>query len=259
MKHNRLFVLLILGCSGSYAANAMRFASTIPVGATWNYVLKETPKLNTPQIAQTYNIDGFNSTATDVATLHANGAKVICYISAGTAESWRPDIKDLPVSLLGKRVKGFQDEKWVDIRKASILLPLMEKRVTMCRDKGFDAIEWDNVDGYSNATGFKITAQDQINYNKALASLGHKYNLAVGLKNDLAQVKELVTSFDFAVNEQCYQYKECAALAPFYTAGKAILNVEYKKEHINCIDAKQKNISSTYKTIDLNETPFSPC
>ena len=39
--------------------------------------------------------------------------------------------------------------------------------------------------------------------------------MSVGLKNDLDQVPELVADFDFAVNEQCFQYEECDRLAPF--------------------------------------------
>ena len=34
-------------------------------------------------------------------------------------------------------------------------------------------------------------------------------------------------TFDFAVNEQCFQYHECGTYQPFLAAGKAVLNVEY--------------------------------
>ncbi len=36
---------------------------------------------------------------------------------------------------------------------------------------------------------------------------------------DLDQVSQLVSSFDFSLDEQCAQYKECDALRPFITAG----------------------------------------
>ncbi len=33
--------------------------------------------------------------------------------------------------------------------------------------------------------------------------------------------------FDWALNEQCFQYQECALLNPFRNAGKAVMNIEY--------------------------------
>jgi len=47
------------------------------------------------------------------------------------------------------------------------------------------------------------------------------------LKNDLDQVDDLVDEFDFAVDESCVQYRECAALQPFTAQGKPVLHVEY--------------------------------
>ena len=49
----------------------------------------------------------------------------------------------------------------------------------------------------------------------------------MGLKNDLDQVATLAADFDFAINEQCFTYNECAALAPFTRAGKSVLQIEY--------------------------------
>ncbi|MFQ5739279.1 MAG: endo alpha-1,4 polygalactosaminidase [Acidobacteriota bacterium] len=40
-------------------------------------------------------------------SLHAQGRKVICYISAGSWESWRPDAGQFPSYLLGKPLSGW--------------------------------------------------------------------------------------------------------------------------------------------------------
>ena len=40
-------------------------------------------------------------------------------------------------------------------------------------------------------------------------------------------VATLAADFDFAINEQCFTYDECAALAPFTRAGKSVLQIEY--------------------------------
>ena len=60
--------------------------------------------------------------------------------------------------------------------------------------------------------------------------MAHGYGLSVGLKNDVdaTQVSTLLPYFDFAVNEQCFQYHECAVLQSFVQAGKPVFNVEYK-------------------------------
>ena len=55
----------------------------------------------------------------------------------------------------------------------------------------------------------------------------HARGLSIGLKNDLDQIKTLQSKFDWALNEQCNEYKECATLKPFVTAGKAVFGVEY--------------------------------
>jgi hypothetical protein len=45
----------------------------------------------------------------------------------------------------------------------------MGDRMDTCKQKGFDAIEPDNMDGYQNRTGFNITYAQQRRYNKFLA------------------------------------------------------------------------------------------
>src|SRR5258705_316926 len=82
-------------------------------------------------------------------------------------------------------------------------------------------IEPDNVDGYANSSGFPLSAKDQLAYNRWLAEAAHARGLSIALKNDLDQVAALAPYFDWALNEECFQYKECGSLAPFTTAGKA--------------------------------------
>ncbi|GAA3232603.1 endo alpha-1,4 polygalactosaminidase [Actinocorallia longicatena] len=173
-----------------------------------------------------YDIDGFENSAAVVDALHERGRKVICYISVGSAENFRPDYKAFPPEVMGES-NGWEGERWLDIRRVDVLKPIMARRFDMCRDKGFDAVEPDLTDAYVNKTGFPLTAADQLKYNRMIAKLAHLRGLSVGLKNDLDQIKELVRYFDFAVNEECAEYGECERLEPFVTAGKAVLHVEY--------------------------------
>jgi hypothetical protein len=150
------------------------------------------------------------------------------------------------------RANGWEGERWLDIRRLDILRPLMAKRMDLCRDRGFDAVEPDLLDGYLNDTGFRLTAAHQLAYNRMIARLAHDRGLSVGLKNDLPQVRELVRDFDFAVNEECAEFGECAALKPFVQAGKAVFHVEYALEVDKfCKPARALGLSSMRKKLNL--------
>ncbi len=162
-----------------------------------------------------------------VRQLHAMGKKVICYIDVGVYENYREDAYKFPASVIGNSDAGWAGSYWLDIRQTEILGPIMKARMQMCRDKGFDAIEPDEIDGYSNNPGFPLTYQDQLNYNRFIAQMAHSMGISILLKGDIDQVKDLVSDFDFTLNESCFRFSECALLKPFSDAGKTVLQVEY--------------------------------
>ncbi len=206
-----------------------------------------------------FDIDGFDNSAATVRKIHANGAKAICYISGGSREDWRPDASAFSREMIGDS-NDWEGEAWLDIRQINVLLPIMEKRVQMCKKKEFDAVEFDNVDGYTNDTGFSLSASHQIRYNKALAALAHKYRMAAVLKNDGEQVRSLVAHFDAAVVEQCHEYDECDVYAPFTKADKPVFVVEYETDIAAiCKDAKAKKFSVLKKDLDLSSTSLKAC
>ncbi|MFF2961185.1 endo alpha-1,4 polygalactosaminidase [Streptomyces sp. NPDC057963] len=217
------------------------------IGWQWQLSGRLDPTVDVP----VYDIDGFEHEASAVADLHRRGRKVICYLSTGAWEDFRPDAGEFPASVRGKG-NGWEGERWLDIRRTDVLEPLMEARIAMCAKKGFDAVEPDNMDGYRNRTGFPLTAADQVRYNRLIARIAHRHGLAVGLKNDLDQIPELVPDFDFAVNEQCAQYQECEALTPFVKAGKAVFHVEYELPVARfCAASQRLGLSSLRKKYEL--------
>jgi hypothetical protein len=219
-------------------------------GLTWQWQLSG--RLDLTVDAQVYDIDGVDSKAADVATLHRAGRKAICYVNAGAYESWRPDAKAFPAAVLGKPLSGWPNERWLDIRRRDVLAPILAARFETCRSKGFDAVEPDNVDGYANATGFPLTAADQLTYNRMLADLAHHAGLAVGLKNDVEQAADLQPVFDFAVNEECMTYQECETLRVFIVAGKPVFHAEYASSVDRfCARTKALGFSSIRKRRDL--------
>ncbi|MEV7676545.1 endo alpha-1,4 polygalactosaminidase [Streptomyces sp. NPDC000963] len=218
-------------------------------GLAWQWQLsgRLDPAVDVP----VYDIDGFDHPASAVKDLHARGRKVICYLSTGAWEDFRPDAGRFPKAVLGGG-NGWKGERWLDVRRTDVLGPLMAERLDMCRAKGFDAVEPDNMDGYKNRTGFPLTAADQLRYNRLIARLAHERGLAVGLKNDLDQIPELLPDFDFAVNEQCAEYEECDRLTPFVRAGKAVFHVEYELTTDRfCPRSRRLGLSSMLKKYEL--------
>lgn len=179
-------------------------------------------------------MDGFETPAATVASVHALGKKAVCYIDVGTWENWRPDAKKFPKAVLGRSNAGWPGERWLDIRRTGILLPIMKARFARCVAKGFDAVDPDNVNGVENATGFPITVAEQLRYDRAIASLAHDDGLAVALKSYPDEAKALQPDFDFVVDEQCVQYQECAELSPFVATKKAVFDIEYTSSLAFC-------------------------
>ncbi len=261
-----LLLVTLLGCgqathpAQSAAVNAPAKATSLPrerslwhpeVRSSWQWQL-DSPPQDLLRV-DVYDIDGFDASADLVARMHANGTHAICYIDAGTWENWRPDAADFPDSVKGKNVGGWAGEQWLDIRRLSVLEPIMTARMDMCRDKGFDAVEPDNIDGYTNDTGFPLTAADQLAYNTFLAHAAHERGLSIGLKNDLAQVPDLLPLYDWALDEQCFEYQECDQLMPFIRAGKAVFEVEYNLDTDQfCPQANAMNFNSLKKHVQLD-------
>ena len=200
-----------------------------PIGASWQWQLTGLP-VDPSFGVDVYDIDLFDSDAGSVAALHARGHKVICYISVGSWEDWRPDADQFPESVLGNDYKGWRGERWLDIRQIDLLAPIMRARLDQCASKSFDGVEPDNMDGYTNDTGFPLTYQDQLDYNIWLAQEAHARGLSIGLKNDGEQAGDLLPYFDWALTEDCFAQEWCDAVVPFVTAGKAVFAAEYTDE-----------------------------
>jgi hypothetical protein len=220
-------------------------------GVSWQWQLSGPLDLSVD--AALYDVDLFDTPAATVADLHARGRQVVCYLDAGTYEPGRPDSAAFPDAVLGAGVEGWPGERWLDIRRLDVLGPILERRLDLCREKGFDGVEPDNVDAYANRSGFPLRAGDQLTFNRFLAAAAHARGLSVGLKNDLDQAAALEPDFDWALDEQCYQYRECDALQPFARAGKAVLIAEYELAPAAfCPQARAAGYSAIRKRLELD-------
>ncbi|MEX2105788.1 MAG: endo alpha-1,4 polygalactosaminidase [Solirubrobacterales bacterium] len=254
-----LAFLLVLSVSSlaEPAAAAQRWQPK-PTVAPWQWQLQG--KVDTSVKAGVYEVDGFETPSGTVAELHRLGRRVICYLDVGAWESYRPDAGMFPERVLGDAYEGYPDERWLDIREIGVLAPILRRRFEICKRKGFDAVEPDNLAGFENETGFPLSPRDQLRFNRWVAREVHRRGMSVALKNDPGQVGPLVRDFDFAVVESCFAYDECEMFSPFVAAGKAVLVAEYEKSLASiCPQAKRLRFSTIRKGYDLFARPWLPC
>jgi hypothetical protein len=234
-------------------------------GTSWQWQLSGT--IDTSVDVAMYDVDLVVTPDSVLQRLRTDGRRIVCYFSAGSYENGRDDLADVPAAAIGKVLDGWPDERWFDIRHPAVRA-VMTARLDRAVARGCDGVEPDNVDGYANDNGFDdapagaLTAADQLDFNRFLADEAHARGLSIGLKNDLDQIPDLVASFDWALNEECFQWDECDTLAPFIAAGKAVFHTEYPPEDSDetlrdvadriCADANRLDMDSLVKNLELD-------
>jgi len=233
---------------------------------TWQWQLEGT--LNINYDVDVYNVDLFDVSEDSIVALKATGKKVVCHFSAGSYEPWRADWSHYFdfISMYGiydgdgypfAGKMPYSDERWLDIRELDLLTPIMEARLDLAKNKGCDAVLPSHVDSYSHSNETNLDTlshKDQLTYNTWLAKEAHKRNLSIGLKNDMKQIPDLQSYFDWALNEQCFQYKACDDYQLFTNNNKAVFGVEYqgKKEDF-CARANDLGFSWILKNPNIDE------
>jgi hypothetical protein len=178
-----------------------------------------------------YDIDMFATDSATIQRLHAKGIYVVCYVETGSWENYRPDAGAYPAGVLGNTLAGFPNERLVDSRQISVLQPIIAARFDIARAKGCDGIEPDLDDTYNGYnSGFPLTMQHQLAFNKAVADLAHARGMSIGLKNGASGgvfEQAMVQFTDWALNEECNQFGECGGYNVYIAANKAVFQVEY--------------------------------
>jgi len=202
-----------------------------------------------------------------VAAIHAEGAHAICYVDAGTAENWRSDYREFAPGVLGGPLAGWPGENFININDWAgpagpgdeTLQQIVSNRIALCRQEGFDAIEADNVDTYSdgNLGGFIITQAQEETYITNLVRIAHSDGLAFFLKNEIngdSLIADISPQVDGEITEQCWQYTECSALQIFAQKHKPILDVEYQTfpESTLCPEALAFPMATIQTDMDLD-------
>ena len=254
-----VFALFWLSGCGDDDVPPIRQALTLE--STWQWQLQG--EINIDYDVDVYDIDLADTDIAVIADLHRAGRLVICYFSAGSYEEWRDDAAAFPVETLGQPLDGWEGERWVDVRAAGVR-SVMIARLDLAVAKGCNGVEPDNVTAYHNDSGFDITSDDQLDFNRFLAEAAHHRSLLIALKNDLEQIPALVDEFDFAVNEECLQYDECGSYQPFSDAGKPVFNAEYADDFVNdptdvCRRARALGLRTLILALELDDSVRISC
>ena len=207
------------------------------------------------------DLDGFNTSAAKVADLKSRGVYTVCYIDAGSFEPGRPDSAQYPSYLKIQQDPAWPAEYFLDVTDVfednSVLASILVNRMQMCKAKGFDALEPDNLQNDENVTGGRITLQQQIDFNGWVADQAHAQGLAVTQKNgpDKSLLRDrtgkmMVEKFDGILNEECQQYGECSTLSEYARRGKLALNIEYTTA-LDCALSNNLKINSLKRDLGL--------
>lgn len=224
-------------------------------GTDFAIILSVAPK-HIDTAAPVVDLDLFDTRDNVIAELKGQGKKLICYMSAGSWENWRPDKRDFPEAVKGEKLDGWAGERYLDIRHPAVRR-IMKARLDLCRDRGFDAVDPDNVDSFEIGmdTGFPLKASDAVDYLKFLAAEAHKRGLAIGLKNATEISKKVLDDMDFAVTEDCFDQGWCPVSRNFTAKDKAVFAIEYTDNNIDfdafCKQAKKYQLSPLLKERNL--------
>jgi hypothetical protein len=218
-------------------------------GIKWQIQL-ENPVDDISMDADVFDIDLFDNTDATISKIHAKGAKVICYFSAGTYEDWRSDAGKFVDSDFGNAMEDWPGERWLDVHSANVR-QIMTSRLDMAQKKGCDGVDPDNIDAYGNENGLGLTEADSISYLNFLSSEAHSRGMSVGLKNGGDIIASVIEEMQWSVNEQCAQYDECDVYAAFTDVNKPVFHIEYVGE----IDVNTKlkaRVTNTEKSTVCN-------
>lgn len=262
--HAILAASLLAACAGS---NAVPQAPGFSPGAfapqsRWipaagdSYQIQYSGKLDLTNAAGIYDLDMFDTPASVVAKLHQLGRRVVCYVDVGTWENWRPDAKQFPSRVLGEKDGHWKGERWLDVRATSVLEPIIAHRLDLCKEKGFDGVDPDNLDGYQNDTGFPLTYREQLTYDSWVAKAAHERGLTAAQKGDDGQVSDLVHVFDYAVVEQCFAQGWCQKFNVYSGNNRLVVDVEYyhdvtRFQRKNCPEALRNHDTAILKKLQL--------
>jgi hypothetical protein len=239
-----------------------------------------------------------NGTSPVVTAIHAAGHYSICYVEAGAQQQGFPDFSDFAAadytngsSLTTTQMQGYAGENWFDLRgfanytagnsatltgAAPNIAAGLSQRIAGCKSEGQDALEPDDLDGYTNQSqtgaaggGWGLVQADSAGFERWLAYTAHTDGLAIFQKNDTANEPADAPLYDGMIIEECNFYDDpCSGsggdATAYLAAGKPVLNAEYKDSDKEtaakfCPADISAGIVGSLFDVDLDGKSYTPC
>ena len=229
-----------------------------------------------------------------VAAIHAAGHYAICYVEAGAYQVGFPDDANFASADYGgigdraTQMQGYSDEYWFNLTgfahylagqpgtlsgAALDISTQLNKRFAWCKLEGQDAVEADDLDGYTNqsqsgVTPWGMTQADSAGFERWLAYDIHANGLAAFQKNDPANEPADASLFDGMVIEECNHYQDpCAGsggdATAYLAAHKPVLNAEYVEDGETttkfCSADITAGITGALFSVNLSGGTYQPC
>ena len=176
--------------------------------------------------------EGVTVVVRDSTDSPAPGVFNICYVNGFQTQPGADWPRDLllrgPEGPLAD--PGWPDEFLLDISTEAARagnLALLRPTLGACAERGFDAVEFDNLDSYSRSGG-QLDIEDALAFARMLVAEAGRLGLPAGQKNaaELGARGRDAAGFSFAVTEECHRWDECAAFTSVY-GSEQVLGIEY--------------------------------
>jgi hypothetical protein len=180
--------------------------------------------------AELFYLDAELQDPADLAALHAQGRHYLCYLSAGSLESFRDDADEFPPGAVGNPLADFPREHWLDVSDPTVR-ELMARRVTALAAAGCDGVPPSSLAVHNADTGFALSATDALDYARWLAERINAAGMSAGLSGPAEMTSELWRSFDFGLGIGCLEGTACREYQSFTQAKKPVLHIELGDEN----------------------------
>jgi hypothetical protein len=228
-----------------------------------------------------------------VRAIHAAGHYSICYVEAGAYQQGFPDDAHFArvdyggVGDTATQMQGYADEYWFDLTgfrryvagrprtltgAAVNIAHALAQRFAWCKKERQDAVEPDDLDGYTNkstsgVTPWGMTRADSAGFERWLAYDIHAHGLAAFQKNDPANAPADARWFDGMITEECNFYNDpCSGpggdATPYLARHKPVLNAEYTDDGETtrfCSADERAGIVGALFNVDLDGRTYVPC
>ncbi len=174
----------------------------------YNKVLKSPSKI--------IELDVLDTPKYVIDQLHKKWKKVVGYINVWAIETYRDDFDQFPKDVIWNVYPGWEDERFLDVRKFDKFKNLIIKRLDIAKSKWFDIIEADNIDLYEDTevVWFYITKQDVEKYLKWLSNEVHKRWMKIWQKNAPELAQDMEPYFDGVLLENPYGRNDFYVIRP---------------------------------------------